>query len=342
MEKTPARGTTVSALLARMDPANCGGGLRRGRRRRRTREHRAGLELPSRALASGGPDRDRDRGGGGRLGAGATGCAAPGGRGPGPAPGSPASARAGARRWRTRSPSSTSPLSRVRPLRSTRNVRRRSQASRDCSRITRSMSRRRDRRQGPLPDPAPAPPGTVPLSDDLASLAGFTPAWGLAAPSRALSMDGTLSNHTPSLSPASDPESPPPAPQFGGAGTVLDDLPSLEPPDLPAHGELQLDPGTDTPDWSEVSPTSLGGNSIELASDFPVGGARSPSAPRARGGASRRTSPGRFRQPRLHPPPSRPCPAATGRSRRLARRLRATRVARAGRSGGRRLFRIRV
>jgi predicted Zn finger-like uncharacterized protein len=122
---------------------------------------------------------------------------------------------------------------------------------------------------GSSPGPAPGPPGTVPLSDDLASLAGFTPAWGLAAPSRALSMDGTLSNHTPSLSPASDPESPPPAAQFGGAGTVLDVLPSLEPPDLPAHGELQLDPGTGTPGWSEVSPTSLGGNEIELASDLP-------------------------------------------------------------------------
>jgi predicted Zn finger-like uncharacterized protein len=119
------------------------------------------------------------------------------------------------------------------------------------------------------PGPPPGPPGTVPLGDELASLAGFTPAWGLAAPSRALSMDGTLSNHTPSLSPASDPESPPPAPQFGGEGTVLDDLPSLEPSELPAHGELELDPGTGTPDWSEASPTSLGGNEIELVSDLP-------------------------------------------------------------------------
>jgi predicted Zn finger-like uncharacterized protein len=118
--------------------------------------------------------------------------------------------------------------------------------------------------------PPPGPPGTVPLGPELASLAGFTPAWGLAAPSRALSVDGTLSSHTPSLSPASDPESPPPEPQFGGAGTVLDDLPSLEPPpELPSHGELELDSGSGTPDWSEISPTHLGGNEIQLVSDLP-------------------------------------------------------------------------
>ena len=119
------------------------------------------------------------------------------------------------------------------------------------------------------PGPPPGPPGTVPLGDDLASLAGFTPAWGLAAPSRALSVDGTISSHTPSLSPATDPESPPPTPQFGGAGTVLDDLPSLEAPELPAHGEVELDSGSGTPDWSEISPTHLGGNEIQLVSDLP-------------------------------------------------------------------------
>jgi hypothetical protein len=50
---------------------------------------------------------------------------------------------------------------------------------------------------------------------------------------------------------------------------VLDDLPSLEAPDLPAHGELELDAGTGTPDWSDVSPTHLGGNEIQLVSDLP-------------------------------------------------------------------------
>jgi hypothetical protein len=58
-----------------------------------------------------------------------------------------------------------------------------------------------------------------------------------------------------------------PGPGFGG-GDGLDDL-LRRPPDLPAHGELELDPGTGTPGWSEVSSTSLGGNEIELASDLP-------------------------------------------------------------------------
>jgi predicted Zn finger-like uncharacterized protein len=113
--------------------------------------------------------------------------------------------------------------------------------------------------------PASSPPG-----EDLTSLSGFTPAWGLSAPSRALSVDGKLSTHVSSLSPPIEPEAPPPEPQFGGAGTVLDDLPSLEPPaQLPGHGELELDSGTGTPDWSEVSPTNLGGNQIELGGDLP-------------------------------------------------------------------------
>jgi len=113
--------------------------------------------------------------------------------------------------------------------------------------------------------PAGSPPG-----EDLTSLSGFTPAWGLSAPSRALSVDGKLSSHVSSLSPPMEPEAPPPEPQFGGVGTVLDDLPSLEAPaQLPAHGELELDSGTETPDWSEVSPTNLGGNQIELGGDLP-------------------------------------------------------------------------
>jgi predicted Zn finger-like uncharacterized protein len=113
--------------------------------------------------------------------------------------------------------------------------------------------------------PAGAPPG-----EDLTSLSGFTPAWGLSAPSRALSVDGKLSSHVSTLAPPMEPNPPPPEPQFGGAGTVLDDLPSLEPPaQLPSHGELELDSGTETPDWSEVSPTNLGGNQIELGGDLP-------------------------------------------------------------------------
>ncbi|HZW88910.1 MAG TPA: zinc-ribbon domain-containing protein [Myxococcaceae bacterium] len=115
-----------------------------------------------------------------------------------------------------------------------------------------------------------APAGPPPLAGDLTSLSGFTPAWGMSAPSRALSVDGTLSRHSPSLSPPVEPQLPPPPPQFGGAGTVLDDLPSLEPPpQLPVHGELELDAGSGTPDWSEVSPAHLGGNQIELGGDLP-------------------------------------------------------------------------
>jgi len=111
-------------------------------------------------------------------------------------------------------------------------------------------------------------PAAAPAVEDLLPLSGFTTAWGLSAPSRALSVDGTLSSHVPSLSPPVEPAPPPPEPQFGGSGTVLDDLP--EPAtQLIAHGELELDSGTGTPDWSEVSPTNLGGNQIELGGDLP-------------------------------------------------------------------------
>ena len=117
---------------------------------------------------------------------------------------------------------------------------------------------------------ARAPASPPPLTGDLTSLSGFTPAWGLAAPSRALSVDGTLARHVPSLSPPAEPEPPPPEPQFGGVGTVLDDLPSMEPPqNLPAHGEVELDSGTEAPDWSEVSPANLGGNQIDLGGELP-------------------------------------------------------------------------
>ncbi|MGZ3479981.1 MAG: zinc-ribbon domain-containing protein [Myxococcaceae bacterium] len=118
----------------------------------------------------------------------------------------------------------------------------------------------------PQPEPVPAPASAV--DPHLATLAGFTPAWGVAAPVRALSVDGTLSNNAPSLSPAIEPESPPPEPQFGGAGTVLDDLPALEPaPALPPDG-LELDPGDAARDWTGAAPAGYGGAQIELERDL--------------------------------------------------------------------------
>jgi predicted Zn finger-like uncharacterized protein len=113
-------------------------------------------------------------------------------------------------------------------------------------------------------------PADLPSGEDLASLAGFTPAWGLASPSRALSVDGILSRHTPSLAPVAEPVAPPPPPQFGGEGTVLDDLPPLEPEPLPAHGEVELDAGTGAPDWSGIGGAALGGNQIDLEPELPA------------------------------------------------------------------------
>ncbi len=126
------------------------------------------------------------------------------------------------------------------------------------------------------PEPAPvdlsAPlplPKLPPPPEDLAALAGFTPAWGVAGPSHALSVDGKLSTHVSSLAAVPEPEpSAPPAPLFGGAGTVLDDLPSLDPAGLPAHGELELDSGTDTAGWSGAPP-GLGGAPLELEPELP-------------------------------------------------------------------------
>jgi hypothetical protein len=126
------------------------------------------------------------------------------------------------------------------------------------------------------PEPAPvdlsaplAPPRRSPPAEDLAALAGFTPAWGVAGPSHALSIDGKLSTHVSSLATVPEPETPPPpAPLFGGAGTVLDDLPSLDPAGLPAHGELELDAGTDTGGWSGAPP-GLGGAPLELDPELP-------------------------------------------------------------------------
>ncbi len=120
---------------------------------------------------------------------------------------------------------------------------------------------------GAAPAPPASPPGDGPK---LAALAGFTPAWGVAAPVRALSVEGIVSSHVPSLAPAVEPESPPPAPQFGGAGMVLDDLPSLAPPSLPAHGELELDPGNDSRAWTGASLAGHGGMQIELEPDLPT------------------------------------------------------------------------
>jgi len=120
---------------------------------------------------------------------------------------------------------------------------------------------------------APSHPAAVsPPAEDrnLAALAGFTPAWGVAAPMRALSVDGIVSNHVPSLAPAQEPESPPAPPQFGGAGTVLDDLPSLELANLPEHSELELDPGSDTRSWTGAAPTGDVGMQLEIEPDLPA------------------------------------------------------------------------
>ncbi|HEY1907560.1 MAG TPA: zinc-ribbon domain-containing protein [Myxococcaceae bacterium] len=105
--------------------------------------------------------------------------------------------------------------------------------------------------------------------EDLAALAGFTPAWGVAGPSHALSVDGKISTHVSSLAAVPEKEpSAPPEPIFGGAGTVLDDLPSLDRAGLPAHGELELDTGTDTAGWSG-QPPGLGGAQLELEPELP-------------------------------------------------------------------------
>ncbi len=120
----------------------------------------------------------------------------------------------------------------------------------------------------PTPSPPAAPP---PQERNLGVLAGFTPAWGLAAPIRALSVDGILSSHVSSLAPTVEADAPPPEPQFGGAGMVLDDLPSpLEPASLPAHGEVELDPGSDSRSWTGASLAGQGGMQLELEPDLPT------------------------------------------------------------------------
>ena len=119
--------------------------------------------------------------------------------------------------------------------------------------------------EAPPPEPAFSPPPGLP--DDLSSMAGFTPAWGVAAPVRALSVDGTLGSHVSSLAPAAEPESPPPAPQFGGAGTVLDDLPTLEPVSRPPV-DLELDPGNDAREWTGAAAGGYLGMQVELEPDL--------------------------------------------------------------------------
>lgn len=119
--------------------------------------------------------------------------------------------------------------------------------------------------EAPPPEPAFSPPPGPP--EDLSSMAGFTPAWGVAAPVRALSVDGTLGSHVSSLAPAAEPESPPPAPQFGGAGTVLDDLPTLEPVSRPSV-DLELDPGNDARDWTGAAAGGYLGMQVELEPDL--------------------------------------------------------------------------
>ena len=116
---------------------------------------------------------------------------------------------------------------------------------------------------GPVAPHPPVPPGS-PDAEDLAALAGFTPAWGVSAPVRALSVDGSLSDHVSNLGPAAELPSPPPSPQFGGGSTVLDDLPSLEAPGAAPIPELELDSGGDARDWAEASLVGDGGVQLEL------------------------------------------------------------------------------
>lgn len=119
----------------------------------------------------------------------------------------------------------------------------------------------------PAPErPLPVPPALV---ADLAGLSGFTPAWGMTAPDRALSMDGTISSHVSSLEPPPGPEPSPvaPAPLSGGAGIVLDDLPAFEQLDPAPAAGLELDAGQHA-EWSGAPPTEHGGMQLELAADL--------------------------------------------------------------------------
>jgi predicted Zn finger-like uncharacterized protein len=130
-----------------------------------------------------------------------------------------------------------------------------------------------------VPEPLRSEPSPFGSSADLASLAGFTPAWGVAAPVRALGADGTVSPHQSRL------EVPPPPPEpvapretigealppeaagaLGPVGTVLDDLPSLE--DLPGSSDesLQLDLNPAESTWSGAAPLGHAAAVFELPS----------------------------------------------------------------------------
>ena len=128
-----------------------------------------------------------------------------------------------------------------------------------------------------VPDPMRSEPSPFGSTADLTSLAGFTPAWGVAAPVRALDADGTVSHHHSRL------EVPPPPPEpiaprepigeplppeavgaLGPVGTLLDDLPSLE--DLPGapHESLQLDLNPAGSAWSGAAPLGHAAAVFEL------------------------------------------------------------------------------
>ena len=128
-----------------------------------------------------------------------------------------------------------------------------------------------------LPEPLRSHPPPFGSAKDLASLAGFTPAWGVAAPVRALDADGTVSPHQSRLDlpppppepvvprePIGEPLPPEPAGALGPVGTVLDDLPSLE--DLPGSPDesLQLDLNPAGSAWPGAAPLGHAATVFEL------------------------------------------------------------------------------
>jgi len=128
-----------------------------------------------------------------------------------------------------------------------------------------------------VPDPLRSEPSPFGSTADLASLAGFTPAWGVAAPIRALDADGTVSHHksqlevpppppepTPPREPIGEPLPPEPVGALGPVGTLLDDLPSLE--DLPGAPDesLQLDLNPAGSAWSGAAPLGHAAAVFEL------------------------------------------------------------------------------
>ena len=133
------------------------------------------------------------------------------------------------------------------------------------------------------PEPPPPEPAPFDASADLASLAGFTPAWGVAAPVRALGADGTLSQHhsrldeEPSSSEPVDsppPLAPEPASALGPVGTMLDDLPALDDLGPPAGQSLELDLHPEQSGWSGASQLGHGADTVRAATGDGLGGAR--------------------------------------------------------------------